>query len=84
MPQKIFLFIIKFRLKSKNTFLFVFVIFQPIGTNSVLLKYNGPKILTLLKISLASLPCLSMLTLLKHAFSTRHKSSKYAEMSASF
>jgi hypothetical protein len=36
----------------------------------------------LLKISLASLPCLSMLTLLEHAFSTRLKSSKHAKMSA--
>ena len=37
---------------------------------------------TLLKISLASLPCLSMLTLLKPAYSTRLKSSKHAKMSA--
>jgi hypothetical protein len=32
--------------------------------------------------SLASLFCLSMLTLLKHAYSTRLKSSKHAKMSA--
>ncbi len=37
---------------------------------------------TLLKISLGSIPCLSMLTLLKHAHSTRLKSSKHAKMSA--
>jgi hypothetical protein len=36
----------------------------------------------LLKISLASLPCLSMLPLLKHAYSTRLKSSKHSKMSA--
>ncbi len=36
----------------------------------------------LAKISLASSPCLSMLTLLKHAYSTRLKSSKHAKMSA--
>ncbi len=41
---KMILFIMKLRLKSKNTFFIVFVIFQPIGTNSVLLIFNGPKI----------------------------------------
>ncbi len=30
----------------------------------------------------SNLPCLSMLTLLKHAYSTRLKSSKHAKMSA--
>jgi hypothetical protein len=38
MPQNFILFIIELKLKSKNTFFIVFVIFQPIGTNSVLLK----------------------------------------------
>ncbi len=71
------------KLKSKNTLFIVLVIFQLIGTNSVLLIFNGPKDFTLLKISLASLPCLGMLTLLKHAYSTRLKSSKNVKMSAS-
>jgi len=43
---------------------------------------NISKDVTLLKISLASLPCLSMFTLLKHAYSTSLKSSKRLKMSA--
>ncbi len=43
--QKVILFIIKLLLKSKNNFFkIVFVILQLIGTNSVLLIFNGPKI----------------------------------------
>ncbi len=37
---------------------------------------------TLLNISLASLPCLSMPTLFKHDYSTRLKSRKHVKMSA--
>jgi hypothetical protein len=40
------------------------------------------QIFHLAKISLASLPCLSMHTLLKHAYSTRLISSRHAKMSA--
>ncbi len=55
---KIILSKIKLRLRllsPKQTLLIVFVIFQPIGTISILLRFNGPKIFTLLKISLTQL-----------------------------
>ena len=60
---------------QKHTFFTIFVIFQPIGTNSVLPIFNGPKIYLAKNKS-------SKFTLLKHAYSTRLKSSKHAKMSA--
>ncbi len=75
----------------------VLVIFQPIGSISILHRFNVPKVrytlirYTLIRYTLIrytwkhpdqNKSCLSMLTLPKQAYSTRLKSSKYAEMSA--
>jgi len=52
---------VKLKLSSPRTHLLASVIYEPFETISILPKFNGPAF-TLLKISLASLSCLSMLT----------------------